>query len=159
MGSRTYSFDAKMVLADGAAPYTANGNGLVAGAQRIIDFGGAPRRSDIGVVGGMARIDLAAVIDVSAIVPANAANRYVVQVVGSNSPNTLAGGQVLGSMELGNTAALSSGAATSTVGRYELMFSTEQADVNYEFVGLYVVAQGAGASIAFTAFAAVLPKE
>ncbi len=159
MGSRTYSFDAKLALSDGAAPYTANGPGLVAGAQKVIDFGGAPIRFDLGIVGGFARIDAACVIDVDALVTTNANNRYVIQIVGSNTLGSLAGGQVLGSMELGNTAALSSGAGTSTPGRYELLFSTEQADINYEFVGLYVVAQGTGASISFRAFAAVLPEE
>lgn len=158
MGSRTYSFDAKMLAVDGAVAYTASGPGLVGGVQKIIDFGGAPRRTDLGIVGGMARIDLALIIDVSALNVANANNVYRVNVVGTNNPATLAGGQRLGSIALGNTGAMSAGEATSIPGRYELMVSTEQADINYEYVGVYVDAAGTAPSIALTAFFAPLPE-
>lgn len=159
MGSRTYSFDAKLLMSDNGAAYVANGPGLVGGVQKIVDLGGAPRRTDLGIVGGMARIDMACVVDVYALNVANANNHYIIQLVGSNTPGTLAGGQVLAEVDLGNTAALTVGAATSTAGRYEMLFTTEQADINYEYVGLYVISLGTGASINFQAFLAVLPEE
>jgi len=167
MGERTYSFDAFMQLSDGAVAQTAPGFSQVAGAQKTLDFGGSPSRTDLGIVGGWARIDAALVIDVSALNVANANNDYRFVVLGSNNAN-MSSPVVLGEMELGNGAALPFGSAglastgagsTSVPGRYEILFTTEQADIKYEFVGLYLVTAGTSPSIQYTAFVAVLPEE
>jgi hypothetical protein len=167
MGSRTYAFDAFMQLADGANAVTAAGFTQVGGIAKILDLGGAPNRSDLGIVGGYARIDAALVVDVSALNVANANNDYRLVLLGSNNAN-MSAPVVLGELELGNGAALPNGVAglastgagsTSFPGRYEMLFATEQADINYEFVALWVVPAGTAPSITFTAFVAVLPMQ
>lgn len=156
MGQSNYAFDAFMLMSDGLTAYTSAQIAKVAAANKILDFGGALTRTDIGLVGGLARIDNALVIDVSAIT-VGATNLYDIFVMGSNN----SGGSspvVLGSIRLGNTAVLPNGATTSVVGRYELLYSTEQADINYQYVYLWVVPQGTSPSITFTAFSAPLPE-
>ena len=64
MGSRTYSFDAFLLMADGALATTASGIAQVGGANRILDLGGVLTRSDIGIVGALSRMDAVVVIDV-----------------------------------------------------------------------------------------------
>lgn len=167
MGSRTYSFDALMQLADGAAASTSSGIGQVASANKILDMGGAPSRTDLGIVGGMARIDAMAVFDVSAIVATNTDNLYTLSIMGSNNsdgskPVNLAS-LLVGNFTLipnGSTGAASTGAgSTSSAGRFELPFSTEQNDINYRYIYLYLTVVGTSKSITLTAFVAVLPKE
>lgn len=167
MGSRTYSFDALMVLADGAAASTAAGIGQVGSANKILDLGGAPSRTDLGVVGGFARADYTTVIDVSAIVTGTTDNLYTLSIMGSNfadgsKPVNLAS-LLLGNFTLipnGSTGSAGTGAGSTTVaGRFELPFSTEQADINYEYVYMYVTPVGTSKSITFKAFVAPLPCE
>lgn len=167
MGSRTYTQDALMVLADGAAATTANGIGQVASANKILDLGGAPSRTDLSIVGGFARADYMAVIDVSALVASNIDNLYTLSIMGSNNadgskPVNLAS-ILLGNFTLlpnGSTGSAATGAgSTSVAGRFELPFSTEQADINYEYVYLYATVAGTGKSITFKAFVAPLPEE
>lgn len=156
MGQRTYMFDALMQTSDGLTAYTTAQISKVAAANKIIDLGGALTRTDIGLVGGMSRLDAALVIDVSAITNA-ATNVYDIFIMGSN----IAAGTspaVLGGIRLGNTAVMPNGGATAGVGRYELLFSTEQADINYEYLYLWVVPQGNTPSINFTAFVSPLPE-
>ena len=156
MGQRTYPFDAFMLLSDGATAYTAAQIAKVSAANKIIDTGGAPTRTDIGLTGGLARMDQVAVLDVSAIT-VGATNLYDIFVMGSNNASG-SNPVVLGSMRLGNTAVLPNGAQTSTTGRYEVLFSTEQADVNYEYIYLWVVPQGTSPSITFTGWVSKLPE-
>lgn len=165
MGSRTYSFDKFMQLADGAAATTGNGIGQVASANKILDLGGAQTRTDLSIVGGMARLDGVVVIDVSAITVANTDNLYRLTLMGSNNSD---GSKpvVLGEMSLGNFTLIPNGStgsagtgagSTSVIGRYELLFSTEQGDINYRYIYLYNTVAGTSKSITYTAFAAVLP--
>lgn len=167
MGSRTYSYDAQMVLADGAAATTAAGIGQVAAANKILDLGGAPSRTDLGIVGGFARADYMAVFDVSALVAANTDNLYTLSIMGSNfsdgsKPVNLAS-LLIGNFTLipnGSTGSAGTGAgSTSVAGRYELPFSTEQADINYEYVYLYITPVGTSKSVTFKCFVAPLPLE
>lgn len=156
MGQRTYPFDALMLLSDGLTAYTTAQIAKVAAANKIVDTGGAPTRTDIGLVGGLARMDQVLVLDVSAITVA-ATNLYDIFIMGSNSA---AGSSpvVLGGIRLGNTAVLPNGAQTSTTGRYEVLFTTEQADINYEYIYLWVVPQGTTPSITLSAWVSKLPE-
>ena len=156
MGQRNYLFDKFNLLSDNLTAYTTSQISKVAATNVILDTGGALTRTDIGIVGGLARIDAAIVLDVSAIV-VGATNLYDVFVMGSNSASG-ASPQVLGSMRLGNAAVLPNTGVTSVAGRYEILLATEQADINYEFVYLYVIPQGTTPSITFNAFLAVLPE-
>jgi hypothetical protein len=168
MGQRFYSYDAFMELADGAAAYTASGKGQVGGSSKIIDLGGAPARTDLGIVGGMARIDAACVVDISAITTATDGS-YRLSIMGSNNsdgslPVELAGQDVgLGSGIPNGSAAgtdVAGTGSTTTTGRREILFATEQNGVNYQYVYLYVSVLGSTSkSISLTAFIAVLPLE
>lgn len=160
MGARSYSFDEKMLLSDNGAAYTASGIGQVAGANAIIDLGGAQESGiEIGsYAGSLARIDAMCVIDVPALFTTDANNAYRVALMGSNNSDG-ASPVVLAEMEFGNTGALVNGAETSVSGRYEMPFTNEQADITYEFVYLYILAAGTTPSINLHAFIAPLPKE
>ena len=49
---RTYNYDVKMLLADGAAATTASGIGQVAAANSILNLGGTGDvRTDLGIIG------------------------------------------------------------------------------------------------------------
>jgi hypothetical protein len=156
MGQRNYMFDAFMLLSDNLTAYTTAQISKVAAANKILDFGGANPRTDLPITGAVARMDSAVVIDVSAMT-LGATNLYDIFVMGSNV-NTGANGVVLASMRLGNTAVMPNSGITSLLGRYEIMFASEQADINYEFVYLWVVPQGTTPSITFNAFVAQLPE-
>jgi hypothetical protein len=168
MGMRTYNYDSKLVLSDGAAAYTASGIGQVNSANAILNFGGYPSRTDLGVVGGFARVDAACVVNISAITTATDGN-YRLSVMGSNNANGSLP-VVLGEIQVGLGSVLPNGSAagtdvagtgsTSTAGIREILFSTEQNGINYEYVYLYVTVSGSTSkSITLTAFVAVLPKE
>lgn len=167
MGSRIYSYDKSMLLADGAAAQTADGIGQVGGANKILDLGGALSRTDLGIVGGLARLDAAVVVDISAITTATD-GQVNMWVLGSNNADgskpVVLGGLQLGLGNLlpnGTAGSEATGAGSTTVaGRREILFSTEQNDINYEYAYLYVDHLGSTShSITYTAFVAVLPKE
>jgi hypothetical protein len=167
MGDRTYSYDALMVLADGAAATTSAGIGQVSSANKILDLGGAPSRTDLSIVGGFARADYMAVIDVTALVASNTDDLYTVAIMGSNNadgsaPVNLAA-LLLGNFTLipnGSTGAASTGAgSTTSTGRFELPFTTEQNNVKYEYIYLYVTPVGTSKSITLKCFVAPLPVE
>lgn len=160
MGSRTYSYDVAMVLADGAAAYTASSVGQVSSAAKYLDLGGAPETgAELGATTtALARLDAVAIIDVSALATANTNDLYTVLLMGSNSSSG-ASPVVLGSLPLGNTSALPNGATTSVAGRYELLFCNEQADIIYEYIFAYLVVAGTSPSITPKIWVAPLPRE
>lgn len=166
MGARTYSYDAFMVMADGAAATIVNGIGQVAAANKILDLGGALTRTDLGIVGGLARIDAAVVVDITAMVTSTTDDTYVINVMGSNNSNGSApvvlGGIRVGNFTLipnGSTGSAGTGAgSTSVPGRYEILFSSEQADIKYQYCYLYNTVAGTAKSITYSAFMAVLPE-
>lgn len=161
MGDRTYSFDANLLLSDNAAAYTATGFTQVGGADAVLDMGGnqgvTPQQ--------LARIDAVAVVDVTAMDATTTDEAYRILVVGSQVSAFTAGTiQVLGEMELagGVLSVLGPGAAgvtkTATAGRYEIPFSTEQNNVKYQYVKMFLVLTGTTPSISLSAFVAVLPE-
>jgi hypothetical protein len=171
-GDRTYSVDANMFLSDGAAAVAATGYAQYAGADGIVDLGGnqnvtinLPSIADSSTITPQqARIDAVVVLDVTAVTTTGTASEKVI-VVGSNDPAFGAGKTIqLGMMEFGAIASQDQTngfvtAAPNAVGgsRYEILFTSEQNNVKYQFVKIYVVIANSG-SITFKAFVAVLPE-
>lgn len=165
-GDRTYSFDANNVLSDNAAAYTANGYMQVGGGQGIVDLGGnqgatvtLPSIADsTTLTPQQARIDAVAVVDVTAIV-ASGTNRYTLKILGCNSPAFASSVAELGAIGLGHGAnGTPATQGDSVTGRYEILFTNEQANVKYQYVSMYLVVSGSTQSISFFAFIAVLPE-
>lgn len=172
-GDRTYSVDANMFLSDGAAAVTATGYSQYAGADGIVDLGGnqnvtitLPSIADVtSITPQQARIDAMLVVDVTAVTVSGTASEKLI-LVGSNDPafGATSGSFQLGMMEFGAAASLDqvNGKVTATpnaVGgsRYEIGFTSEQNNVKYQYLKLYVVIANSG-SITFKAFVAVLPE-
>ncbi len=172
-GDRTYSFDINNAVSDGAAAYTASGYATYGGAQSVIDTGGNQNvtitlpsiTNSSTITPQQARIDAAMIIDLTAIYTGGT-NSYKLMVLGSNDPAFGAGNVAcLGGIELGTAGStdVPNGITTpapAAVGgsRYELLFSTEQNNVKYEYVKLYHVLAGTTPSITYKAFMAVLPE-
>lgn len=172
MGDRTYSFDANSGLSDGVAAYAASGYAQYAGADGIFDAGGnqnvtitLPSIADSATITPQqARLDAVMVIDVTAVTTSGTASEKII-IVGSNDPAFGAGKtKQLGMMEFGAIVSQSQPngfvtPAPNAVGgsRYELFFSTEQDNVKYEYVKIYVAIANSG-SITFKANIAVLPE-
>lgn len=165
-GDRTYTPDANNILADNAAALTATGFAQAGGADGVVDLGGnqgvtvtLPSIADVSsITPQQARIDAVLVVDVTAIDIASGNEVYNLILEGSNDPAWPAGsGQVLAAMQLGKGASRAGSVLKdSVIGRYELLFTNEQANVKYQYAKLYVVAGGTTPSIAFFAFIAVL---
>lgn len=155
MGDRTYSFDINLVLSDNSVAYTATGYAQANGADAVLDLGGNQNVTPVQ----QARMDGMLVVDVTAIT-LGTANLHRLLLVGSNDPNFGAGNVVsLAGIELGKGTALDvTNGKDSVVGRYEVPFCTEQANVKYEYVKLQNSISGATASISYSAFVAVLPE-
>jgi hypothetical protein len=169
---RTYSYDSKMLLSDNAAAYTASGIGQVASASAILNLGGTGDvRTDLGVIGLTGgRGDHAAIINVTALTTATdgQANLWI---MGSNNSDgskpVVLGGQQVG---LGSTLPNGSGTTTQTdvlgtgsttsPGRREIFFSTEQNGIFYQYIYLYVQHIGSTShSVSVHAYVAKLPIE
>lgn len=138
MGSRTYTFDALTQLKDAGA-ITSSAAAQVASANKILDMGAG-------------RFDGTVVIDVSAIDISSTNEIYDIVIQGSNSASFASGIENLAQMNLAATAARDGGAQNSTVGRYEIGVTNEQADVVYRYVRAYTVCAGTTPSINYTAF-------
>jgi hypothetical protein len=160
----SYPYDLKTVMSDAAAAYVVSGIGQVGGANAILDMGGPQTRPDLGLVGGLARINATVVIDVLAIAVA-VGDQYIIAVMGSNSPNG-ANPVNLGSLILGAGAQIPNGTAgsaetgagsDSSPGRFELLFASEQDGINYEFV--YLFNKILAGSIQYRASMSILPNE
>lgn len=165
----TYQLDAKLILSDGAAAYTANTIGQVASANQILDLGGAPPRTDLNITGGFAALRFAVVMDISAINIANTNNLYTIAILGSNSANG-ANPVWLGGLQVGHGAAMPNGThstggaaagtgSDSSIGRYIVFATSEENDVKYEFIYLWIMPAGTAPSITFKAFASMWPFE
>ena len=170
-GDRSYSFDANMALSDGAASISVSGYAQYAGADGIVDLGGnqnvivtLPLIADVTTITPQqARIDAVCVVDMTAI----SATAAKLILVGSNDPafGATLGTVQLAMMEFGLTAATQeqpnpkATPVPPVIGgsRYEMLFSSEQNNVKYEYVKLYVAAV-AGGGVTFKAFIAVLPE-
>lgn len=164
---RTYSYDVKMQLADGAAAVTASGIAQVASANKIIDLGGTGDvRTDLGITGAtVSRGDFAAVINVTAITNTTDGH-YLISIMGSNNSD---GSKpvCLGELNLGLGTTLPNGAAGSELtgagsdtvaGRREMMFPTEMNGVFYRYIYAYTSVLGAtGKSVTWSGYVAKLP--
>jgi hypothetical protein len=171
-GDRSYSFDANMQLADGAAAIAASGYAQNLGADGIVDLGGnqgavvtLPSIADVATITPQqARIDAVCAIWVKAIVTTGTAFEKII-LVGSNNPAFSAGTTTqLGGMEFGAIASQTQPngfitPAPAAVGgsMYEIPFTNEQNNVKYQYLKLYVVIANSG-SITLEAFVAVLPE-
>lgn len=155
MGDRTYSFDANLVLADGAAAQTADGYAQVGGADGILDLGG-----NQGVTPAQqARIDAVCIIDISAIDIASNDETYRFQIIGSNTAAFASSTAELASIAVGKGSSLTPNTqANAAAGRIELFFTTERLNTKYEFIKLYLDVGGTTPSVTYTAFVAVLPE-
>ncbi len=138
MGSRTFTFDALLQLKDAGA-VTASAAAQVGGSNKILDMGAA-------------RFEGTVVIDVSAIDISSTDEAYDIIVQGSNSSSFASGIENLAQLNLGATASRDGGGQNSTVGRYELGVTNEQADTVYRYIRLYTKAAGTTPSINYTAF-------
>jgi hypothetical protein len=160
---RTYTFDKNLELADGAVPMTVTGFAQTGGANGVLDLGGnqgtTPKQQS--------RIDAVCVIDMTSIAN-NGTQTYKFMLLGSNDAGMATGNVCLGEVTVGAGASIDginmatsppvTAPATVGSGRYELLFTTNQAGLLYEFVALYVIIGGAASSAAFKAFVAVLPE-
>jgi hypothetical protein len=165
----TYQLDAKTILSDGAAAYTANGIGQVASANAILDLGAPQSRTDLGIIGGQAAMRFAVILDISAMVISTNDDIYSIDILGSNvaagtNPVHLGGLKVGYGTLLPNGSHTAGGAPAGTgsdsyPGRYIIFATSEQADVKYEWVYLYVTVAGTAKSITFKAFLSMWPFE
>lgn len=154
-GDRTYSFDANMLLSDGAAAYTASGYAQNGGIDGILDLGGNQGVTPLQ----QARMDAVLVMDITAIDIASGNETYKLKVMGSNTAAFLTATANLSSIELGKGASLVPATQSdSVVGRVEQLFTTERTNTKYEFIKLYNELGGTTPSITYTAFVAVLPE-
>lgn len=167
--SRSYSYDSKMLLADGAAATTADGIGQVASANKIIDLGGTGDvRTDLSITGTtVSRLDAACIINISAITTATD-GVYGLYIMGSNNSDgskpCILGAQRVGlgaSLPNGTSGSELTGAGNTTVaGRREIFFSTQQNSIFYRYIYLYIDCEGSTShSITLTAYVAKLPIE
>lgn len=141
---RNFTYDAALQLSDGGA-ITASAAGTVATVAKVFDTGAV-----FGGPGGLFKG--VAVFDVSAMDISSADELYLLIIQGSNSPTFASGIQNLAQIELGATASRKGGAADSLIGRYELIFQNEQADVQYQYLRLYRNISGTTPSITNTCF-------
>jgi hypothetical protein len=164
--SDTYQYDALLVLADGAAATTTAGIGQAASANRILDLGGVPNRTDLGIVGGWAKTLAMCVIDVSAIV-VSTDEAYSIDIMGSNNSDGSDPVHLCG-LKLGFSAAIPNGGAglavdgtgsTTAVGRFYLPVHTAQNKINYRYVYIYNTLSGTAESITYTAFLSMWPEQ
>jgi hypothetical protein len=151
----TCNFGALTVLADGAAAMTSSGIGQVDSANRILDLGGKPNKTDLGVVGGMVHLRGIATIDVIALEASNTDNLYEICAMGSNESD---GSKPvnLTSLKVGNytlipnraLGAASTGAgSTTSAGRFHLPIWTQENNIDYRYLYLYVTVAGTDASL------------
>lgn len=142
---RTFTYDAALLLKDSVA-VTATGAAQVAAAAKVFDTGavsGSPAALFKGV----------AVIDVTAIKTSTGDETYSLFIQGSNSSTFASLVENLAEIDLG-AIAVRKGAASvlSGIGRYEVMFQNEQADVMYQYIRLYFVVAGTAPTITNTCF-------
>lgn len=149
MGQRIYNFDAEMEFKD-AGLVDASAAALVDAVAKIVDV-------------GVGRFEAVMVIDVSVIEIASNDEEYTIIVQGSNDAAFATSIQILAMMNLGalelRTGDVGDTSVDSVVGRYELPFVNEQADVEYRYLRIFTVVSGTiagGGGINFTAFA--VPK-
>lgn len=142
MGQRGYNIDIELLLADGAAPVTADGVSQVASAA-------------VSKKLGKGRFEGVLVVDVTAIDVSSADEVYHLCLQGAlDTDATFTNKETLAQLSLGAAAARPGGAINSVIGRYEVPFTTEQHDQVYDLARLYVDVGGTTPSITFKAWIA-----
>lgn len=139
MGQRIYNQDLELIFKDAGA-VTADGAAQVGGSAKIIQLGAG-------------RFEGVMIFDVSALTAGADVNINLL-VQGSNSATFASGIENLATLNLGNTAVRPGGAITSTPGRFEVPFTTEQDSQVYDYVRVYTDVAGAAPSINYTAWCA-----
>lgn len=140
MGQRVYNIDIELLLADGAAPVTADGVSQVSSAA-------------VSKKLGAGRFEGVLIVDVTAIKTSAADEVYHLCLQGADD-NTFATKENVAQLTLGAGAMRPGAAVTSVIGRYEIPFTTEQHDKAYDWARLYVDVAGTSPSITFKAFIA-----
>lgn len=140
MGSRTFTFDALLQLKDAGA-ITSSAAAQVSGSNKILDMGAG-------------RFDGVVTVDVSAIDIVSNDEEYNIIIQGSNSASFASGIENLAMLNLGATEVRDGGGQDSTVGRYEIHVTNEQADTVYRYIRAYTFIAGTSTtpSINYTAF-------
>lgn len=147
------------MLSDNAAAYTITGFAQVGGADAVLDLGGlqssTPKQQ--------ARTDEVLVLDVTAIDTVTGDESYNLHLLGSNDSGFGAGNVAeLASFVLGGVAGKTTIGVTNSfvdvAGRYELSFSSEQANIKYQFIKLRIVCAGTTPSLSLLAFKAEIPR-
>lgn len=152
MGQRNYNFDAAMQLKD-AGLVAASAAAQVGSVDQIIDLGGP-------TAGGAGRFEGMLVIDVAAVEIDTANELYTLSVQVSSSATFASDVQNVAGIDFGSTSVRKGGAIDSLVGRYELPFITEQADVKRRYLRLYTTVAGTIATgINFAAFVAPMDQD
>ena len=147
MGQRVYNFDKQMLLKD-AGLVAATAAALVGGVAKIVDVGGP-------AAGGAARFEGMAVVDVSAVEIDTANELYTLRIQFSSSPTFASDIQTVAAIDFGSTSVRPGGAIDSLIGRYELPFISEQADVKRRYMRAHTTVAGTVATgINFTVFVA-----
>jgi hypothetical protein len=145
MGDRSYSVDANMAVADGAAPQTLSGYAQNGGADGIVDLGGnqsitalMPSIADVSLLSTQqARIEGFLVIDLTAVKTSAGNELYRFFLVGSNDPSfASAKFACLGGFEFGPIADFVNPIVTPApfavgASRYETGFCNEQNNIKY----------------------------
>ena len=149
MGQRIYNLDAEMILAVAGTVFTTQ-------ARHVPQLDSANIILDVGP----GRFEGMLVLDVSALDIVSNDENYNFIIQGSNSATFASGVENLAAMDLGALEArkgfVSATALDSVVGRYELPFVNEQADVVYRYLQLMLDEYGTTPSITFGAFIAPL---
>ncbi len=141
---RSFTYDTNLLLKDSTA-LTASAAAQVAAVNKVFDTGfvsGGPGALFKGI----------AVLDVTAMDISSADEKYVLIIQGSNSPTFASGIENLAELDLGATASRNGGAGNSLIGRYEVSFQNEQADVMYQYIRHYVLISGTTPTITHTCF-------
>lgn len=143
MGQRNWNFDAELEFKD-AGLVAASGAAEVDSAAKIVDLGAG-------------RFEGVMVIDVSVLEIASNDEEYYIIVQGSTSATFAEGIQNLAMLDLAATEIRHGGAGDSLVGRYELAFCNEQADLVYRYARIWTHVEGTiagGGGVNFRAYAA-----
>ena len=152
--NRTFTYDSNLLLSDGATAVTASAAAQVASANQILFLGGGPP-STLGGPQDYGLFEAYLVVDVTAI-DLGTLGLYTIQFQLSDSSTFGSGVVCKTSFQLGNTTALPSGGASSTVGRYVGMVDNAGLEGTlYGYARIYTTVGGTvSTGISFKAFLA-----
>lgn len=138
MGQRFYNQDKELIFKDAGA-VTADGAAQVDGQAKVIDLGAG-------------RFEGVMLFDVNALDIVSNDEVYRLIIQGSNTEDFSGPKETLAMIELGATEVRGGGSIDSVIGRYEVPFCTEQADVVYRYARVYHDVAGTTPSINYKAW-------